>query len=338
MNSVFRITRMPVLVFVAALAIAGCAKHPTVAAPASPAPLEEALPGDRKIIVAKVNGADITKYALINMMDRLIAINLKTSISESREATRKKALDQLIFQELAYQEAVRRGLSVEEQRVDYAMDKFITSVGHEQGYNDFLERQQLTPVEVRASIERSLLLQLIAAREVMEKVSVTDDDVLKEYEQQKDQHITPEKVTVVDVLISPKLDDQASMKKASEILAAINADKDKNPQNLVRDDTFTVKSRDLQKEKEPALYDAARKLKQGELSGVIKTGDGTHIMQLTQYTPAKQTPFEEVKGPLKETLRAMAQIKRFQEWEQELKKDAKIELLDTPEQKMQKKP
>jgi parvulin-like peptidyl-prolyl isomerase len=338
MNSVFRTTRMPVLLFAAALAVAGCAKHPTVAAPASPAALEEAVPGDRKIIVAKVNGADINKYALINMMDRLIAINIKSSISEPREAVRKKALDQLIFQELAYQEAMRLGLHVEELNVDKAMEKFITSMGHEEGYNDFLTRQQLTPVEVRASIERSLLLQLIASREVLEKVSVTDDDVLKEYEQQKDQHTTPEKVTVVDVMISPKLDGQASMKKANEILAAINAEKDKNPRNLVPDDNFTMKSRDLQKEKETALYDAARTLKQGELSGAIKTGDGVHILQLTQYEPAKRTPFEEVKGPLKETLKAMAQIKRFQEWEQELKKDAKVELLEAPEQQVKKKP
>ena len=57
------------------------------------------------------------------------------------------------------------------------MDKFITSVGHEEGYKDYLERQHLTSVEVRTQVERSLLLQLIAIREVVAKVSMSDDEV-----------------------------------------------------------------------------------------------------------------------------------------------------------------
>ena len=128
------------------------------------------------------------------------------------------------------------------------------------------------------------------------------------------------------------------MKKANEILAKINADKDKNPLNVAPDGTFIVRSQDIDKEKEPALYAAARKLKEGELSGVITTPDGIHIMQLSHYTPEKQTPYEEVKGPLKQKLLAAAQIKRFQDWEQELKKDAKIEIMDVPESREHKKP
>ena len=134
---------------------------------------------------------NITRYSLINMMNRMSALNSKTSSSEPPEETRKKALDQLIFRELAFQEAVRQGLSVDEQRLDGEMSKFITSVGHEEGYKDFLEKQDLTPVEVRSQVERSLLLQLVAIREVAEKVSVSDDEVRKEYDRQKDQYLHP---------------------------------------------------------------------------------------------------------------------------------------------------
>lgn len=306
----------------------GCAKSLPSAAEA----------GDKTIIVARVNGGDITLQALTGMMKRMEAINAKTATSETREETRKKALDNLILQELALQEAERRGLHVEEQSVDRAMERFITSMGHEEGYKDYLEKQKITAAEVRAQFERSLLLQRITGMEVVSKATVTDDDVWKEYEQHKDQYISPEKVTVADVVVSLKSDDQAAMKKANELLAQLNADKDKDPLRLVRDDTFTVRSLDLEKEKEPELYTAARKLKQGELSGVIKTSDSVHIVKLTGHTPERQLSYEEVKGTLSGKLKAIAQVKRFEEWGQELKKGAKIELLDPPVRREQKKP
>ena len=283
----------------------------------------------KRVVVARVNGADITRHSLNSMVRRMESINAKTSTSETQEETRKKSLDNLIFQELALQEARRRGLRVEEMSVDEAMVRFITSVGHEEGYADFLEKQHTTSVEVRAQIERSLLLQLITGIEVASKVTVTDDDVRKEYELHRDQHVSPEKVTVADVVVSLNSGDQAAMKKADELLAQLNADKGKDPLHLVSDGTFTVRSLDLEKDKEPELHAAARKLKQGELSGAIRTGDGVHIVKLTHYAPERQLSYEEVKVPLAGKLKAIAQVKRFEEWGRELKKDAKIELLDT---------
>lgn len=336
MKALFRSVCVMITIVSAAGLLAGCAKHP--ASEGSAPPLSRAARGEKRLIVAKVNGTDITLYSLINMTDRISALNSKTSSPEPPEETRKKALDQLIFRELAFQEAVRQGLSVDEQRLDVEMSKFITSVGHEEGYKDFLEKQGLTPVEVRSQVERNLLLQLVAIREVAEKVSISDDEVRKECDRQRDQYLVPEKVSVVDVAFSQNQDDQASMKKANEVLAEINADKDKNPLNLAIDGTFAVRSRDIGKDKEPALYLAARKLRESELSGVLTAPDGIHIIQLSRYTPEKQAPYEEVKGPLKQKLLAFAQVKRFQEWEQELKKDAKIEILEVPAPPEQKKP
>ena len=123
------------------------------------------------------------------------------------------------------------------------------------------------------------------------------------------------------------------MRKAEELLARIRSQKDKDFSALVSDGTFTVRNREVTKDKDPELYDAARKLKEGDISGVIKTGDGAHILHLDQYIPEKQASFDEVKGPLKEQMKGRRQIERFQEWEAELKKNAKIEILDKPVRK-----
>lgn len=323
----FRISCIMLIIFIMlVITFPGCMhKRASVAGLVSSSPLAS-LPGDKKIIVAKVNGAEITRYSLIDSMNRLSEINQRMSINEPRETTRKKALDQLVLQELALQEAARQGLLVEDAFLDRAMEQVITNFGHEEGYQIYLEKQNLTPVEFRGQVERSLIIQLIFDREVIKKTRVPEDDVRKEYERQKDRFLTPAKVTVEDVVIFLDQDDPALMTKANEILANIKADKDKDPKNLVADKTFIVRSLDIDKEKEPVLYDAALKLKPGELSGVIRTRDSVHIIQLTQYIPEKQLSYEEVKGSLEGKFRAEAQKIRRQEWERELKTGAKIEI------------
>jgi parvulin-like peptidyl-prolyl isomerase len=145
----------------------------------------------KHIIVAKVNGADITMYSLTSMMDRMAAIDRDTSASASAEETRKKALDQLIFQELSLQEALRQGVRVKETEIESAIT---TLVGHDtQDFEKFLAKQNMTAEEVRSEIKRRILLQRIYVREVIEKISVTDDDVRKEFERRKNEYIAPDK-------------------------------------------------------------------------------------------------------------------------------------------------
>jgi parvulin-like peptidyl-prolyl isomerase len=315
-----------IVVFTAALIITGCTqRHPTAA------PLDE-----QKVLVAKVNGAGITMRSLHDMMDRMSALDREAASPVPPEEVRRKAMDQLVLQELASQEAARQGLHVKPRDIDAAITYL---VGHEQkDYDAFLAKRNETDAEFRSGLEQSMLLQLIIAREVTEKVSVSEDEVRKEYESRKDLFIEPEKVAVVDVMISAKLDNEASGKKAAEIIARIRADKDKNPWSLTPDSDFIVRDLELKKEKEPALYDAARKLKEGELSGVIRTGDGVHIMKLSEYTPERRLSYEEVKGPVEQKLRADALRKRREAWEQELKKGAKIEILDVPMLQERKNP
>jgi peptidyl-prolyl cis-trans isomerase C len=197
MHAVFRNAGFLIAIAASVALTGGCAKTHLDSGPADRHPAEE-----KKITVARVNGTAISLYSLLNMTNRMNAINEKASVAETPEETRKKALDQLIFRELAYQEAVREGLHVEDQLVDREMNRFIMSVGHEDGFNEYLKSQNMTAVEVRAEIERALLLQRIAAREVMEKVTVTDEDVRKEYELHQSAFVTPEKVTVTDLVMT----------------------------------------------------------------------------------------------------------------------------------------
>jgi foldase protein PrsA len=337
MRSAVQAAYIPVIL-AATIIIASCVRHAPVAEPAAPMRFIEATDEDKKIIIAKVNGAEITNYALIDMANRLTAIDQRSSLSESKDAIRKRALDILVLEELALQEAARQGLRVDDTRIDKTMEQFIKKMGHEEGYNKYLAENHITSVEFRAQVERSLLIQLMLIKEVLNKASVSDDEMQKEYELRRGEYLSPEKVTVVDVVVPLQQGRQAAMKRAQELLAAINADKDKDPAHLVSDATFSFRVVDLDQGKEPALYESARKLKTGELSGAIAGNDAVHILKLTDYSPRRELSYEEAKEAINNKLMPAAQLKRRLEWEQELKKGATIEVLNAPAQLEHKKP
>jgi parvulin-like peptidyl-prolyl isomerase len=317
---------------IAALVLSACEKRLPAPEPASPASLRIATVEDKKIIVAKVNDVSITMHSLIGVMNRMTQSNLETTAAESANSIRKRALDRLILEEVIFQEAKRQGLHVEQSSIDKAVANLRKNAGGEQQFQDYLTKELLTEAELRVQVERLLLIDLVFTKEVREKVNLTDDELRKEYEREKDRFLLPERLAALDILFFLSLDDPASLEKANAILARLHMDKDKDPARLTPDGTFIVRNLDFQQEKmkEPVLYEAARKLKVGELSPVIKTRDSIHILKLTDFSPESWKPYEEVKGTVAIRLKIAMQKKRRDEWERALKQSAKIEIMDSP--------
>jgi parvulin-like peptidyl-prolyl isomerase len=319
MKSAFRSSLIMIIVFIAVIAAAGCAKLPRVAQPAVPAADDR-----RKIVVAKVNGVELHMDALVNMMNRLAP--REGAAQESLEEHKKRSLDKLILQELAYQQAKTQGLGIGADKVDLAIKNLKENVGGEKEYADYLAKMRVTEADLRTEVVRGLTLETIYYREVLAKVMVPEDEVKQEYEKEKGRYLVPEKASIIDIAVIGH-DGNTATKKAKELLNRIKVDPDKDPWKLVLDGTFIVRDIDVNKDKEKELFEAAKKLKPNELSGVIETPTDTHVVKLKNYSPERQFTFDEVKSKLELKFKVPAQEKRRQEWEQELKKNAKIELV-----------
>jgi parvulin-like peptidyl-prolyl isomerase len=307
--------------------MSGCAKHAPVSQPLSPAATAINTSDSRKIVVAKVNGVELHMDALVNMMNRL-APKEGVTTPESLENHKKRSLDKLILQELAYQQAKALGIGIGADKIDMAIKNLKENVGGEKEYVNYLAKMNVSEMDLRSQVERSLTIELIYAREVLAKVTVPEDEVGQEYEKEKHLYIVPEKASVIDVYVL-KHDGKASTKKAKELLRKIKSDAAKDPWKLVLDGTFIVRDLDVNKNKEQELFEAAKKLKPNELSGVIEIPTGSHIIKMKNYSPERQLTFNEVKSKMELKFKVPAQEKRTQEWEQELRKDAKVEIVDS---------
>lgn len=294
----------------------------------APAP----LPGGdeaKKIVAAKVNGVEITMDSVMKVMGRLGPHEGGESVSHGADGEiKQKALDILILRELAYQNALARGIKADPDKIEASLTNLKQSLGGEEKFREFLERQKLTETDLTSQIEKKLVTDLILRREVLDRIAVSEEEMMKEYEEQKGKFVTAEKMVIVDIVFFLNPDEADSQRKAEDTLRKINEDKDKNPWNLAPDDSFSVRERQLKESPEKDIYETAKKLKVGELSGVFVSSGTLHIVKLNEYTPRKEPAFEEVKNRIEKDLKARARKKRLEEWESELKKEAKIEIIE----------
>ena len=103
---------------------------------------------------------------------------------ELDEKVRNDALDILIFQELAVQEAKKRGMKVKPEVIDGAVKKIKADKGSE-AFQTYLAENGLTEDELRKTIEQDALFEMIAAQEIDVKITVTDAALRERYKKEK---------------------------------------------------------------------------------------------------------------------------------------------------------
>jgi len=283
----------------------------------------------KKNIVARVNGAEINMFMLVRAMNMVASKYIKEGEEASPETTlkiRKEALDKLIFEELAVQEAIRQGINPAPEAIDEVLAQVRKNVGTEEAYREYLDNANLTEDSLKKLIERSQRYELITAREVYGKVKVDEKLLQAEYEKEKGRFVLPDNFVVEDVFILQGKDEEAARTKADELLQTIRK-KNNDVWKLVLDGTFIVRKLNVRQEKHPELYKAVSNMKVGDLSSVIKDKDGFHIIKVTKKEPSRQLTFEETKSSLEPKFLVPAQEQRREEWKRELREKAKIEIL-----------
>ena len=286
----------------------------------------------KKDIVAKVNSADINMFMLTRAMNRVAPKYIKEGETPTPETTAKisnEALNKLILEELAVQEAIKRGINPAPEAIEKVVGQVRKNLGSEQAYREYLDKNNLTEETLKKLIERSQRYELITAKEVFGKVKVDEKLLQDEYKKEKGKYILPENLVVEDVWFI-KVKNNVARKKAEEVLNTIKR-KDDDFGKLVLDGTFIVRKIKVKQEKYPEIHKAMTGMEVGGLSGVIGEKDGLHIIKVAKKDPSRQATFEEARGTIELKFLVPAQEQRKEQWEKQLRKDAKIEILSEGE-------
>ena len=334
-----------VLALAALCSTAACRKNPAEQSasaqtptekPAEPPAPPKPMPAQLPDVLARVNGQDVTKTDF----DRLIK-NMEAGRgpipAERRDEVLRAALDQLITYTVMKQEAASRKVPVTDTDVDAQVAEMRKQFPSEAEFNTALAARSTTVEQLKADARIDMVINTMMEAEVAQAVAATEADAKDFYDKNPDKFKQPESVRASHILIKlePK-DDEATKKaarakidgllkraKAGEDFAALaKANSADGSAAQGGDLGFFQRGRMV-----PAFDQAAFALEPGEISDVVTSEFGYHIITLTEKKDSSMVPFEEVKPRVVEYLTNDKKQKRVDSFIDEAKKRAKIEVL-----------
>ena len=152
-------------------------------------------------------------------------------------------------------------------------------------------------------------------------VNVTEESAKDYYDQNKARYGTEEQRRASHILITPEGSDKAAArKKAEEILAKVKAspndfaklarENSKDPGSASQGGDLGFFGRGMMVK---PFEETAYRLNSGEISDIVETDFGFHIIRVTEIKPAEAKPFSEVRAEIERELRNQQAQKNFTE-------------------------
>ena len=298
-------TRTSLITVVLAVAIAAVA----VCAPAQQPPA--AAPGVNPKVLT-VNGQPV--YAAeISLMMQNIQGYLK---SQGREATENEivqvATQRIVEQKLLAQEAQRFGIKPDEQRIAQMMDLTERQAGGRDQLDSILAKGGSNRAQLEQMFREMELGRALIAQQIQPTVEVSDQEIQNFYNEHPQDFQRAEQVHARHILIKadPAADEQtrtiARMKADQVHQRVANGEDFATVAKELSEDSTAAQGGDLgffEKGKMvPAFADAAFALQPGQISPVVETQFGYHVIKVEERRPAGTVPLEEAKAPIRRVI------------------------------------
>ena len=311
---------------------------PAVSAAAPSAKVEEKAPAATDP-VAKAGKTVITRGELDRALAVLIAQNRiqPGSSPDDMKKAQLSALDQLIYAELLYQEGLKAAPADLEKQVEFKMAQNKGKFGSPDEFESALKSSGMTEKDLAEISRKDIVITSYIETKIVPTLTVSDDEVKKFYDENRDRLGDEPQVKASHILIgvdataTPEVKAKAK-EKAEAILKALKAGRD-FAEAAKADSTCPSKEQggDLgffgRGQMVPEFENAAFGLKPGEMSGVVETQFGFHIIKLTDKKGGEIPKFEELKEKIATFLKGQKTQKSVFDFVNKLKSEAKVEVL-----------
>jgi peptidyl-prolyl cis-trans isomerase C len=290
---------------------------------------------------AKVNGAGIKKATLDAAINNFIE-NQKmfgtTVKDEEKDKLKNDILNELVSAELLYQASQKAGLGDLSKDVDSQLENIKKGFGSDQEFQKVLKERGIEAKDLKEDIKKGVSINAYLEKNIFSKLSpVTEDEKKQEYEANKDKLNVPDEVKASHILI--KVGEKATpeeKQKAKEKIEALRtrAMSGEDFAKLAKEnseDGSAPNGGDLGYFRKGQMVkpfeDAAFGLEKDQISPVVETQFGYHVIKVTDKKAAHVLTYEEVSKDIEKFLINNRKRDEVNKTVEALKKKAKIEIL-----------
>jgi len=243
-------------------------------------------------VLATIDGEKVTLQEFNKELDK-IPMNMKMLVAS--ESGKKNYLDRLVVKKLLLKEASKAKIESDKE---------------------FQERVN--------DIKEQLLIETLLKKKITADTQMSEDDLKKYYEEHKEEFKKDREINTRHILLKTEEEAkqvQGKLQKGEDFTElAKKYSIDPNVRTTGGEIGFQPKGSLI-----PEYENASFKLiKVGQVSGIVKTQFGYHIIRLEGVKPPSYVPFEEVKDFIKQKNAQEKQKEVLEKYIEELKKNAKI--------------
>ena len=264
-------------------------------------------------VVVVVNGQQLKAMHFDRVMEEILpASSFHGGVSDEKKAVnRQRAIDRLIEEELLYQEAKRLGIKPDRKAVKQQLEESVKRVGGKDRFKEALRHYGVTQGEFERALGAPDMVKKVLEKKVDSQATVSDSELRAYYDENSDTHFKLTMRRFRHIMLKTDPGDPATWdaidEKARDILKRIRdgADFEEMARNFsegVRKDKggdtgFMAKGEMLSE-----LELVGWKMEQGDVSDVIQTIYGFHIIKLEEGPIDKIIPFEVARDQIESLL------------------------------------
>jgi peptidyl-prolyl cis-trans isomerase C len=287
--------------------------------------------------VASVDGVAIPRVELeseIKHLQQLSAQGGQGMMAPNDATLQDKALDNLIERELLYQKSVKEGIQVDETAVQEQIESIKKRFPTAEEYQVALGGMSLTEPILQKNISKGLVIQQFVEKEIMPKVIISDADTQKFYDENPQYFKRPEQIKAAHILVkveegADEAKKTAAMEKIKMVQEKIKAGEDfatlakehsEGPSGPKGGDLGQFGRGQMVK----PFEDAAFALNNGEVSEIVTTRFGYHIIMVEEKVEASTVPLDEAKPDIDNFLKKQKTEAEIRSYVEGLKETADI--------------
>ncbi len=304
---------------------------------ATPPPPAKPVPATLPDPVARVNGDPISKAEFERAVRNIEQRAGGAVPVERRDEIYRSLLDDLISFRLLVQEGKARNVTVTDAELNDRMAEVRKQFQTEDEFKKALAARQTSPEDLKKDMQTDLIVNKMLEAEIVPKVQVQPAELETYYKENPDRFLKPEEIRASHVLIPLKADMTEAQKKEARATADTVLKKAKAGEDFAAlakqysKDSSAQAGGDLnffgKGQMVPAFEAAAFTLKPGDISDVVETPFGFHIIKVTEKRGGSAVPLAEVSDRLKEFLMQQKQQDMAKAFVQTLRGKYKVEVL-----------
>ena len=286
-------------------------------------------------LVAEFEGQKIMREELVSFIKTYLpeqGISLKDT--DMREIE-KQMLQNLINRKLLLALAREKHLTPSEDIIREQIEKTKAAAGSEEVFLQELQKRRLTEKSLRDGLIEDLSIVQYLNQFVFNSINISETDVKAAYTNNAEQFRTPRERRVKQIMFklgsNPSNEDLTKTKQRAEQVYKELTDNPENFDELAKkysDGPTRTKGGDLgfitYNQLDPEFSDPVFRSPLGEISPIIQTKYGFHIVKVTEERGGEIAIYNQVKDAIEKTLKEQASNKVLTDYLKQLREEKKV--------------